>query len=136
MIRENIAEVKAAVGRLSTDQLWGDQAVYLMQIPGVGLIVAMTILAAVGDIRRFENSKKLVGYAGLGAGIHDSGEKHRGKGITKSGRKELRWALVEAAWQAVGCNAHWKVEYEKLCKRMHQNQAITAIARKLLVTIW
>lgn len=136
LIRENIAEIETELGRLSTSERWGDQAVYLIQLPGFGLIVTMTILSAIGDIQRFESPKKVVGYSGLGAGVHDSGQTHRGKGITKFGRRELRWALVEAAWQAVNTNAHWKAEYEKLCERMHQNQAIVAIARKLLVTVW
>jgi transposase len=104
MVRENIVEVDVELGRLSTGERWGDQAVYVMQIPGVGIIVTMTILSAIGDIRRFESPKKLVGYAGLGAGVHDSGQTHRGKGITKFGRKELRWALVEAAWQGIRAN--------------------------------
>ena len=136
MVREHIVEVERELGRLSTGERWGDQAVYLMQIPGVGVIVTMTILSAIGDIRRFESAKKLVGYAGLGAGVHDSGQTHRDKGITKFGRKELRWALVEASWQAVRSNPRWKAEYEALCKRKHPNQAIVAIARKLLVTLW
>lgn len=136
MVREHIAEVEKELGRLSTSERWGDQAVYVMQIPGVGIIVTMTILAAIGDIRRFESPKKLVGYAGLGAGVHDSGQKHRDKGITKSGRKELRWALVEASWQAVRSNPRWRAQYDELCKRKHPNQAIVAIARKLLVTLW
>jgi transposase len=136
MVRENIVEVDAELGRLSTGERWGDQAVYVMQIPGVGVIVTMTILSAIGDIRRFESPKKLVGYAGLGAGVHDSGQTHRGKGITKFGRKELRWALVEAAWQGIRANPRWRAEYDALCKRKHPNQAIVAIARKLLVTLW
>jgi len=136
LIRENIGEVEKELGRLSNSERWGDQAVHLMQIPGVGIIVTMTILSAIGDIRRFESPKKLVGYAGLGAGVHDSGQKHREKGITKFGRKELRWALVEASWQAVRSNPRWRAEYDALCKRKHQNQAIVAIAHKLLVTIW
>lgn len=136
MIREHIVEVERELGRLSTSAQWGDQAVYLMQLPGVGVVVTMTILSAIGDIRRFENPKKLVGYAGMGAGVHDSGQTHRGKGITKFGRKELRWALVEASWQAVRSNPRWKAQYEELCKRKHPNQAIVAIARKLLVTLW
>ena len=136
MVREHIVEVEKELGRLSTSTRWGDQAVYLMQIPGVGVIVTMTILSAIGDIRRFESPKKLVGYAGLGAGVHDSGQKHREKGITKFGRKELRWALVEASWQAIRSNPRWRAQYEELCKRKHPNQAIVAIARKLLVTIW
>ena len=136
MMREHIVEVEKELGRLSNSKRWGDQAVYLMQIPGVGIIMTMTILYAIGDIRRFESPKKLVGYAGLGAGVHDSGQKHRGKGITKSGRKELRWALVEASWQAIRSNPRWRAEYDELCKRKHQNQAIVAIARNLLVTLW
>jgi len=136
LIRENIVEVERELGRLSNGERWGDQAVYLMQLPGVGIIVTMTILSAIGDIRRFESPKKLVGYAGLGAGVHDSGQKHQGKGITKFGRKELRWALVEAAWQAVRSNPKWRAEYDALCKPKHQNQAIVAIAHKLLVIIW
>ena len=136
LVREHIVEVEKELGRLSNSERWGKQAVYLMQIPGVGIIVTMTILSAIGDIQRFENPKKLVGYAGLGAGVHDSGQKHRGKGITKFGRKELRWALVEASWQAVRSNPRWKAQYEELCKRKHPNQAIVAMARKLLVTLW
>ena len=54
----------------------------------------MTVLSAIGAISRFEHAKNLVGYAGLGAGVHDSGLKHQGKGITKAGRKELRWATL------------------------------------------
>ncbi len=136
LIRENIVEVEKELGRLSNSERWGNEAVYLMQLPGVGIIVTMTILFAIGDIQRFESPKKLVGYAGLGAGVHDSGQKHRDKGITKFGRKELRWALVEASWQAVRSNPSWRAEYDRLYKRKHQNQAIVAIAHKLLVTIW
>jgi transposase len=136
LVRENIVEVERELGRMSNSERWGDQAVYLMQIPGVGVIVTMTILSAIGDIRRFESPKKLVGYAGLGAGVHDSGQTHRGKGITKVGRKELRWALVEAAWQGIRANPRWRAEYDELCKRKHHNQAIVVIARKLLVTLW
>lgn len=136
LVRKNIVEVEKELGRLSNSERWGDQAVYLMQLPGVGIIVTMTILSAIGDIQRFESPKKLVGYTGLGAGVHDSGQKHQEKGITKFGRKELRWALVEASWQAVRSNPRWRAEYDELCKRKHQNQAIVVIAHKLLVTIW
>jgi len=48
----------------------------------------------------------------------------------------LRWALVEAAWQAIRANARLRAQYDELCKRKLPNQAIVAIARKLLVTLW
>lgn len=129
--------VDEELGRQSTSQEWGAQAIRLLQIPGVGVIVAITVLAAIGDISRFEHAKKLVGYAGIGAGVHDSGKTHKEKKITKKGRRELRWAMVEAAWRAVRMSPFWKAEYEKYLKRMRKpNQAIVVIARKLLIAIW
>jgi transposase len=74
-----------------------------MQLPGVGFVVAMTVLSAIGDISRFENAKQLVGYAGIGAGVHDSGKTHKEKKITKKGRRELRWATL--APHCVWCSA-------------------------------
>jgi len=138
---QEVEKLKEAVDeelqRQSTSSQWGKQAVQIMQLPGVGFVVAMTVLAAIGDISRFENAKQLVGYAGIGAGVHDSGKTHKEKKITKKGRRELRWALVEAAWRAVRMSPFWKAEYEKHLKRMRKpNQAIVVIARKLLIAIW
>jgi len=131
-----IAEVESEIQRLSTSEHWVDVVPYAMQLSGFGLITTMTVLAAIGDISRFSTSKKLVGYAGLGASVHDSGLTHRKGHITKAGRKELRWALVEAAWAAVRYDPYWKAQFQALERRMHPNQAIVAIARKLLVVLW
>jgi transposase len=135
-VEKHKAEVDAELGKMSTGKLWGKQATYLMQLPGIGVIVAMTVLGAVGDVSRFESARKLVGYAGLGAGVHSSGKEHKEKRITKSGRKELRWAMVEAAWRAVRMSPLWKAKFEALKRRMRPAQAIVAIARKLLVAVW
>jgi transposase len=130
-------EVDAELGRQSLGEVWGKQAVRLLQLPGFGVVMTMIVLSAIGEISRFETAKKLVGYAGLGAGVHDSGKEHIEKRITKSGRKELRWALVEAAWQAIRISPYWKEQYEKYLRRMRKpNQAIVVIARKLLVAVW
>jgi transposase len=150
---EEIGKHKAALdeelGRQFTSRRWGAQAVRLVQLPGVGVVIAMTVLSAIGEISRFESAKSLVGYAGLGAGVHDSGKTHKEKKITKKGRKELRWAtlaphcvwcsagVVEAAWRAVGMSPFWKAQYEKYLRRLRKkNQAIVVIARKMLVAIW
>jgi len=138
---QEVEKLKAAVDeelqRQSTSSIWSKQALQLMQLPGVGFVVAMTVISAIGDISRFETAKQLVGYAGLGAGVHDSGKTHKEKKITKKGRRELRWAMVEAAWRAVRMSPFWKAEYEKHLKRMRKpNQAIVVIARKLLTAIW
>jgi len=130
-------EVDAELGRQCLREPWGQQAVRLLQLPGFGVVMTMIVLSAIGDIQRFESAKYLVGYAGLGAGIHESGKEHIEKRITKSGRKELRWALVEAAWQAIRISPYWKDQYEKYLRRMRRpNQAIVVIARKLLVAVW
>jgi hypothetical protein len=138
---QEVEKLKAAVDedfqRQSTSSTWGKPALQIMQLPGVGYIVAMTVLSAIGDISRFESAKQLVGYAGLGAGVHDSGKTHKEKKITKKGRRELRWAMVEAAWRAIRMSPFWKEEYEKHLSRMRKpNQAIVVIARKLLIAIW
>lgn len=136
-IDQHKAEVDAELGRQSLGAVWGQQAVRLLQLPGFGVVMSMIVLSAIGDISRFEDAKHLVGYAGLGAGVHDSGKEHIEKRITKSGRKELRWAMVEAAWQAIRISPYWKEQYEKYLKRMRKpNQAIVVIARKLLVAVW
>jgi transposase len=140
LLRE-VEKLKAAVDeeleRQSTGAVWGKPALQIMQLPGVGYIVAMTVLSAIGDISRFESARQLVGYAGIGAGVHDSGKTHKEKKITKKGRRELRWAMVEAAWRAVRMSPYWKEQYERYLRRLRKpNQAIVVIARKLLVAIW
>jgi transposase len=136
-IETHKTEVDHELGRQSLGETWGREALRLMQLPGIGVVVAMTVLSAIGDIHRFESADKLVGYSGLGAGVHDSGQEHIEKRITKSGRKELRWAMVEAAWRAMRMSPYWKEQYEKYLHRMRRpNQAIVVVARKLLVAVW
>ena len=121
---------------MSTSELWAEQVPYLVQLPGIALLSAMTILGAVGDITRFATAKKLVGYAGLGAGVHDSGKTHRDKAITKQGRRELRYVMIEAARAAVQSHPYWKDEFAQLERRIGDAKAIVAIARKLLMAVW
>jgi transposase len=136
-IQKHKTEIDNELGRQSLGRVWGKQAIQLVQLPGIGIVVAMTVLSAIGDVSRFESARKLVGYSGLGAGVHDSGKEHIEKRITKSGRKELRWAMVEAAWRAVRMSPYWKEQYEKYLRRMRRpSQAIVVIARKLLVAVW
>jgi transposase len=108
----------------------------LAQLPGVGLLNAITILAAIGDISRFPDAKSLVGYAGLGARVHISGMTHTTGRITKAGRRDLRTAMVEAANHAIQSHPHWKPRFEALAKRKGRSKAIVAIARMLLVAVW
>jgi len=112
------------------------RAPLLVQLPGIGLISAATLLAAIGDIDRFPDAKHLVGYAGLGARVHDSGHTHRGGRITKAGRKDIRWTMVEAARHAARSHAYWKGQFARLEPRLGKSKTYVAIARRLLVAVW
>lgn len=113
-----------------------DRVPLLAQMPGVNVLTALTILAAIGTIKRFEDAKHLVGYAGLGTSVHDSGQVHQNGRITKAGRKDLRRAMVNAANVAVQHHPFWKKEFARLEVRLGRSKAIVAIARKLLVAVW
>ena len=108
----------------------------LVQLPGVAMLTAITILAAIGDITRFPDAKKLVGYAGLGTRVHDSGMTHSSGRITKTGRKDLRCAMVNAANHAIEHHPHWKKEFERLEPHLGRSKTVVMIARKLLVAVW
>ena len=56
--------------------------------------------------------------------------------ITKTGRKDLRRAMVNAANHAVVHHVHWKKEFERMEPRLGRSKVIIAIARKLLVAVW
>jgi transposase len=119
-----------------TEAAQDDRMTLLIQLPGISLITARALLAAIGDIRRFPTPKHLVGYAGLGGRVHDSGLTHRPGGITKAGRRDIRAPMVEAAHTASNTHPHWKAELARLEPRLGHNKAIVAIARKLLVAVW
>lgn len=137
---ETLAFAQTQIERLTTaltaEAAADERLPLLVQLPGFSVINSLTVLGAIGDIQRFETAKRLVGYAGLGAGVHDSGQLHRTGRITKAGRRDLRAALVEAAQTAANTHPHWQAELARLEPRLGRNKAIVAIARKLLVTVW
>jgi hypothetical protein len=135
-LSSQIADLESEITRLSTQDPWAEQVPFLIQIPGFSILLSMTILAAIGDVSRFPSPKKLVAYAGLGASVHDNGKTHRTGKITKTGHRELRRSLVEAAWSTVRYFPYWKAQFERYARRMPDTKAIVVIARKLLVSIW
>jgi len=135
-LKGQIERITAELGRMSHEEPWAEGMLYLMQIPGFGVVTGMTVLAAIGDIERFESPKRLASYSGLVPGVEQSGMKLRGKRITKEGRRELRWAMVEVAQRAVKADPHWMQLFSRLERRMHRNQAIVTVARHLLTLVW
>ncbi len=129
-------QVERLEKRMAEWAIGEEQVTRLMQITGIGLVTAVTLVAAIGDIKRFPSPQQLVGYSGLGARIHDSGMSTRMGGITKAGRKDIRAVLVEAAQVAVMHDLRWKAVMNRLAPRIGRNKAIVAIARKMLVILW
>jgi transposase len=70
----------------------------LQALRGVGLVSAVIIMAEIGDLRRFENPRQLMGYLGLVPGERSTGESVRRLGITKAGNGRVRRTLIEGAW--------------------------------------
>jgi transposase len=102
----------------------------LIQLPDIGLITAVTLLVTIGDVSRFPTAKKLVGYSGIGSRVHDSGQSRRTGRITKTGRRDIRAAMIEAAHAASRHHPHWKAELARLEPHRGHNKAIVAIDRK------
>jgi transposase len=144
-MEKQIQRMSREVTKMGHQKPWADSMIYIMQLPGFpgtarqgrcGVITGMTVLAAIGEVQRFGTPPHLASYSGLTGGLDQSGTPLVQKGITKEGRKELRWALVEVAQRAVKSDPVWKTRFQEMQKRMHRNQAIVAIARRLLELVW
>ena len=129
---------------------------------GVGFIVAVTVVAEVGDFQRFDNPRQLMAYLGLTPSEHSSGATVRRGGITKAGSGLARRALIEGAWSyrmqarisvkllariealpKVVRDIAWKGQL-RMCQRYRHLVAagkakvvvVTAIAREMLGFVW
>jgi transposase len=145
-------------------QTWRLQPVVeaLQALRGVQFTVAVTIIAELGDLTRFDNPRQLMSYLGLTPSEYSSGERRRQGSITKTGNTHARHALVEGAWAyryPAKVSRHLQLRLEKLpkavqdiswkaqvrlCKRYrklsargkHANQVVVAIARELIAFMW
>jgi transposase len=134
----------------------------LQAMRGIDLVVAVTVLAEIGDLSRFQSPRELMGYLGLVPSESSTGDTvHRG-GITKAGNGRVRRILVEAAWSyrhpprvsrekqmkvaaapKVVREIAWKAQM-RLCGRFRSltrkgkrpTVVATAIARELSAFIW
>jgi transposase len=134
----------------------------LQALRGVQFTVAVTVLAELGDLTRFDNPRQLMRYLGLTPSEYSSGERRRQGSITKTGNTHARHALIEGAWAyryPAKVSRHLQLRLEKLsqtvqdiswkaqvrlCKRYrklsargkHTNQVVVAIARELIAFMW
>jgi transposase len=129
---------------------------------GVQFTVAVTTVAELGDLTRFDNPRQPMNYLGLTPSEYSTGERRRQGGITKTGNTHARRALVEGAWAyryPAKVSRHLQLRLEKLpkpiqdiswkaqvrlCRRYRQlsargknpNQVVVAIARELSAFMW
>ena len=130
-------EVALVDRAIAHDTLNWPEARRLMTVPGVNLIVALTFLAAVGDIRRFPDRRKLVGYLGLDPKVRQSGNAPASHGrISKQGSAPARHALVEASWSAVRSPGPLHAFYRRIRSRRGHQVASVAASRELACLFW
>ncbi|MAT49725.1 MAG: IS110 family transposase [Porticoccaceae bacterium] len=134
----------------------------LMALRGCRLVSAMTVVAELGDLTRFDDPRQLMKYLGLVPSEHSSGAKVQRGGITKTGNGHVRRVLVESAWtyrfparktallqrraertlpavQAIAWRAQKRLcgRYQALSARgLQKNKVCVAVARELSGFMW
>jgi len=104
----------------------------LQTIPGVGPIVAATIVAVLSEVRRFADAKHAASYAGLVPSTYHSGDREAyGRRITKRGPGELRAMLCEAAHHASRPTHPLHPYFALLCAKRGYKMATIAVAHRL-----
>ena len=104
---------------------------FLKTVPGIGQILALTIMLETGDIGRFSSVGNFASYCRCVGSQKISNGKKKGKGNTKNGNKYLAWAFVEAAHFAIRFNAKIKSFYQRKKAKTKVVVAIKAVAHKL-----
>ncbi len=99
---------------------------------GIGEITAVTILAELGDARRFSSSREAVRYAGMDITVHQSDQRRSAGHLSRQGPPALRWALFEAAQSAARAGSPDRDYYRQAAERLGANRACLSVARKLL----
>ena len=113
---------------------------YLQSIPGIGFVIALTILARIGDPQCLTNVREIGAFAGLVPKEKSTGDNVRYGSITHLGNTHLRTLLVEASWVAIRHDTELGQFYYRIKRRHHPaaapKKAIVAVARKLTQRIY
>lgn len=161
-MQKRVADLEAQMHEMLAGWSLSSVAQALMALRGVSLITAMTVLAELGDLTRFDSPRELMAYLGLVPSEHSSGGSRRQGSITRTGNGHVRRVLVEAGWnyrfparktRAIEKRAEktsevvqaiaWQAQ-KRLCGRYRalieagkiKQQVTTAVARELAGFIW
>lgn len=136
LLEQTEMEIAELEGRL-VREAWQDEKVRLvMSIPGIDYTVAQTCLAAIGNVSRFPNAKKLSAYLGLNPSTRQSGPHCYHGPITKQGNAHARWLLVQAAQHLGQYRGPLGQTMRRIIQRTNRSVAVVACARKLAVLLW
>ena len=129
-----LAELDGVIDRAVRDN---EVVKRLQTIPGVGRVIATTLYATVGDIRRFRSARELCSYAGLVPSVRQSGDVERMGRITKQGNGALRSVLVQGAHRVSFLQSKQAEALRERFHRMYEHRgrrkiAIVATARHML----
>jgi transposase len=112
----------------------------LATVPGIGVLNATALVAAIGDGRAFDRGRDLAAWLGLVPRQVTTGGKPRLVGITKRGNKYLRKLLIHGARSAMPALARGATPLggwlRALMQRVHRNAAVVALANKLARIVW
>ncbi|WP_417532940.1 IS110 family transposase [Marinobacterium stanieri] len=103
----------------------------LRTVPGIGRVLALTILYEIGDIQRFDSVQKFASYARLVKCKAESAGKSYGTQGNKIGNAHLKWAFSEAAVLYLKGNPKAQRYLQRLQKRMSKAKALSALAHRL-----
>jgi transposase len=127
-LKERIIEMEKAVLKKAKLK---DEYSNLLTVPGIGKILALTIMFETGDIKRFPEVGNYVSYCRCVRSNRISNGKSKGEGNRKNGNKYLSWAFVEAANFAIRGYPYVRKYYQKKMARTNNIVAIKAISHKL-----
>src|SRR5213083_118776 len=108
----------------------------LSRLCGINLITLYGVVAAVGDVRRFTHSKKLVAYLGLNPSVSQSGNFQGSGALKRHGRGALRALLIQSGKKLLEVNNPLQKWGLAVAARRGRNKAAVAVARKLCVAVW
>jgi len=132
-----IETLQKAVEALAGEGKYRAEVERMTEVPGVGILTALTFLVELGDLRRFDNRRQVGSYLGLVPACYESGEANDRKGhITRLGPPRVRKVLNQAAWSLVRLDPLWRKRYGELSARRGAKKAITAVMRRLGIELW
>ena len=136
-IRKRILEITRKVRLMSRTDKYSGNYNLLIGVPGVGQILAMTLLTELdNNPQRFANEKRFVSFLGLVPTCHNSGEKETNGPMSKRGSKTLGTLIIESSWVAIQRDTTLAACYGKYCQSMKPQMAIIKVARKLACRIF